>query len=127
MQANEEIRAPRAEFIQSVVHLADNAFKFSLPGGKVEVSIHSTGGGGVTVRISDQGPGIPQQFTEKVFERFYQVSQGDSREYEGLGVGLTIARAVAIVNGGTVRIIPCTARFCVEICIPSEQMKAAHA
>jgi signal transduction histidine kinase len=127
VQANEEIRAPRAEFIQSVVHLADNAFKFSPPGGKVEVSIHSTAGGGVTVQISDQGPGIPNHLTEKVFERFYQISQGDSREYEGLGVGLTIARAVATINGGTVRIIPCGVGFCVEIYIPSEQKEAAHA
>jgi signal transduction histidine kinase len=127
VQVNEEIRAPRAEFIQSVVHLADNAFKFSPLGGKVEVSIHSTSGGGVTVRISDRGPGIPPHLTEKVFERFYQVSQGDSREYEGLGVGLTIARAVATVNGGTVQIIPSTDGFCVEISIPSEQKETAHA
>jgi signal transduction histidine kinase len=42
---------------------------------------------------------------EKVFERFYQVSQGDGREFQGLGVGLTIARAVFSDLGGDVKIL----------------------
>jgi len=127
LQVAEAIRAPRAEFIHAVIHLVDNAFKFSPPGGKVSVSIHATGDGGVTIQISDQGPGIPQHLREKVFERFYQVSQGDSREYEGLGVGLTIARSVASVNGGTVQFIPCPSGLCLEMCIPPEQKETAHA
>ena len=55
--------------------------------------------------MQDEGPGIPPDLREKVFERFYQISQGDSREHEGLGVGLTIARAVFRNLGGKVEIL----------------------
>ena len=60
---------------------------------------------GATLLVQDEGPGIPADLREKVFERFYQISQGDSREYGGLGVGLTIARAVFRNLGGTVEML----------------------
>ena len=55
--------------------------------------------------IQDEGRGFHLELREKVFERFYQASQGDSREYEGLGVGLTIARAVFQSLRGNVEIL----------------------
>jgi two-component system, OmpR family, phosphate regulon sensor histidine kinase PhoR len=88
------VKAPRREFSQAVLHLIDNAFKFSPQNGKVRLNIHTRPNGGIKIEVSDEGPGIPLEQRERVFERFYQVSQGDSREYDGLGVGLTIARAV---------------------------------
>ncbi len=127
LQTQDPIRAPRAEFIHAVIHLTDNAFKFSPPGGEIKVIIISTGSGGVTVQVCDQGPGIPKHLMEKVFDRFYQISQGDSREYEGLGVGLTIARSVANLNGGKVEFIPCASGFCVELQIPPEETEAPDA
>jgi DNA-binding response OmpR family regulator len=114
----DEIRAPRLEFIHSVLHLADNAFKFSPDHGEVKIDIQPTGGGGVIVSIDDQGPGIPVSLFEKVFERYYQISQGDSRAYGGLGVGLTIARAVASANGGLVDFIPNANGCSVKLKIP---------
>ena len=89
-----KITAPRREFIHAVTHLMDNAFKFSPERGKVRLSVQPRSDGGADLEIQDDGPGIPPELREKVFERFYQASQGDSRGYEGLGVGLTIARAV---------------------------------
>lgn len=89
-----KITAPRREFIHAVTHLMDNAFKFSPERGQVRLEVRPRSNGGVDIEIQDNGPGIPPELREKVFERFYQASQGDSRGYEGLGVGLTIARAV---------------------------------
>ncbi len=120
LKVEDEMLAPRAEFIHSIIHLVDNAFKFSPKEGQVKVLIQSANGSGIKIQISDNGPGIPKQLKEKVFERFYQISQGDSREYEGLGVGLTIARAVALINGGTIEFIPCESGLSVEIRIPPE-------
>jgi len=100
-----EIRAPRKEFTHIVIHLLDNAFKFSLPGGTVELSVSSDAAGNTTVGVSDQGPGIPVELRQKVFERYFQRSQGNTREYEGLGVGLAIAKAVMDKLGGTLRIL----------------------
>ncbi len=100
-----KITAPRREFIHAVVHLMDNAFKFSFEKGQVSLSVQPRSNGGVDILIQDEGPGILPELREKVFERFYQTSQGDSREYEGLGVGLTIARAVFQSLRGNVEIL----------------------
>jgi signal transduction histidine kinase len=88
------VTAPRREFIHSIVHLMDNAFKFSPDKGKVSLRVQPGSNGGIDILIDDEGPGISPDLREKVFERFHQGSQGDSREHEGLGVGLTIARVV---------------------------------
>jgi two-component system, sensor histidine kinase and response regulator len=100
-----EIAAPRREFTHAVVHLLDNAFKFSPEGGKVTFTLEKDTNGGASILIQDQGPGIPPDLREKVFERYYQISQGDNREQEGLGVGLFIARAVLANLGGSVSIL----------------------
>ncbi len=99
------IKAPRREFAQAVVHLVDNAFKFSPEGGTVKLTVKPSENGGVLITIQDEGFGVPVNLREKIFERFYQVSQGDDREYQGLGVGLTIARAVFSGLGGDVKIL----------------------
>lgn len=100
-----EVKAPRRELTQSIVHLADNAFKFNSQNGKVNLQARTGPNGGLRLAISDEGPGIPLEEREKVFEKFYQISQGDTRKYDGLGVGLTIARAMFRSLGGDVKIV----------------------
>jgi two-component system sensor histidine kinase/response regulator len=112
------IKASRREFSQSLVHLLDNAFRFSPEHGKIELTVKSEGNGGAIITVQDEGTGIPFELREKVFERFYQVSQGDGREYQGLGVGLTIARAVFSSLGGSVKIVNSKAGCCVEAVLP---------
>ena len=112
-----EISAPRREFVHSVLHLVDNAFKFSPDKGKVALRIKAADNG-IRLTVQDYGPGIPREFREKVFERFYQISSGDSRKYEGLGVGLYIARAVFEANGGYVRIFDSDIGCCIQALLP---------
>jgi two-component system sensor histidine kinase/response regulator len=100
-----EIAAPRREFIHALIHLVDNAFKFSPDYGKVLFNLEIDTNGGATILVQDEGTGIPTDLGEKVFERYYQISQGDSREQEGLGVGLFIARSVFSSLGGSVTIV----------------------
>jgi two-component system sensor histidine kinase/response regulator len=100
-----DVLAPRKEFTHSVVHLLDNAFKFSPQNGKVQLELNTGPNGGIKIAVFDEGPGIPLDQHEKVFEKFYQISQGDTRAFEGLGVGLTIARAVFQNFGGSVKIV----------------------
>lgn len=100
-----EILAPRREFSHAVVHLMDNAFKFCTAGGRVKMIVTAGGNGGALICIENDGTPIPDELRQKVFERYYQGSQGDSREYEGLGVGLFIARAVFQSLGGDVSIL----------------------
>ncbi len=115
------IKTPRKEFMHSVLHLVDNAFKFSPQKGKVNLDITSGQNGGVKIEISDEGPGIPLDQRGKVFEKFYQISQGDCREYDGLGVGLTITRAVFGSLGGSVRIVDASKGCVVRAEIPDIQ------
>jgi signal transduction histidine kinase len=113
-----EIKAPRREFSQSVLHLVDNAFKFSPQNGNVSLEIHAGPNGAARIVVTDEGPGIPADQREKVFERFYQVSRGDTREYEGLGVGLRIAGAVFQSLGGSVQIMDVKKGCVVEAALP---------
>jgi two-component system sensor histidine kinase/response regulator len=92
--------APRKRFRQAVVHLIDNACKFGPEGGRVEAELVPQGEGGGILTVADQGPGIPADLREKVFEPYFQASQGEARLYPGLGVGLTIARGFARALGG---------------------------
>lgn len=118
IQAAEPIFAPRKEFTQVMVNLADNAFKFSPQGGKVTLRVKSTGNGGAMIEWEDEGPGIPINLHEKVFERFYQVSQGDNREHQGLGVGLTTARAIFASLGGDIKVLDREKGCCILAILP---------
>ena len=113
-----EIKAPRNEFPRAVLHLVDNAFKLSPPEGTVILKMTSGVNGGVTLAIEDQGPGIPVALHEKVFERYYQVSQGSVREHQGLGLGLTLARAVFRSLNGDVKVIDSAQGCCVQAVLP---------
>jgi len=112
------IMAPRREFTQALVHLMDNAFRFSEEGGKVGLIVSPSGNGGVSIKVLDEGPGIPVELREKVFESFYQASHGDDRQHEGLGVGLTVARAVFSSLGGEIKIIDSPKGCCVQASLP---------
>jgi signal transduction histidine kinase len=118
IKVDKEIRAPRREFSHAVLHLVDNALKFSPDRGKVNLTIKQVENG-LSISVQDDGPGIPPELRGKVFERFYQISGGDIRKYEGLGVGLTIARAVFESNGGFVRIIEGAQGCCVQALLPN--------
>jgi signal transduction histidine kinase len=114
-----ELTAPRREFIHAVMHLVDNAMKFGSEGGTVKLMIESAKDGSATISVQDDGPGIARNLREKVFERYYQIDQGDSRNYEGLGVGLSIARAVFENFGGTVKILNSDFGCSVQALVPA--------
>jgi len=120
------VYAPEVEFSMAVSHLVDNAAKFSPPAGKISIRLVSNGWGGCVFSISDEGPGIPSQLREKVFERYYQVEQGSDRANGGLGIGLTIARAIAESVGGQVVVIDSVFGCKVYMSLPplSRQMKS---
>ena len=65
------------------------------------------------------GPGIPPELREAVFDRYFQASQGMTRQHEGLGIGLTLARSVARAMGGDVRFGDVPAGCRAELILPS--------
>ena len=120
------LNAPQQAFKRAVLHLLDNACKFSPAQGLIQVQLLANGNGGCRLLIQDQGPGIAPEAREKVFERFYQLSQGLNRQFGGMGVGLTVARAIAQRLGGGVRILDSEQGCLVEMLIAPGSEGSAH-
>lgn len=86
---------------QALFNLLDNAQRFSPPGGCVAIRV-SVEDGFVEFRVEDEGPGIPAQERERVFDMFYTARDGDRGTMQGTGLGLAICRGMAGAHGGTV-------------------------
>lgn len=84
---------------QVLANLLSNAAKFSPEGSVVEVVVVE-GQGMVRVAVRDQGPGIPEGFRERVFEKFSQADASDTRRRGGTGLGLAISRELIERMGG---------------------------
>jgi signal transduction histidine kinase len=87
---------------QVVANLLDNAVRYSPPGGRVELRA-SRSRSSVTIEVCDEGPGIPEQDSTRVFERFYRADAARSSTEGGAGLGLAIARWIVDLHGGEIR------------------------
>ena len=88
---------------QIILNLVANAMKFTQAGGTItlDAQVHDNG---IRISVTDTGIGIPEASVEKVFDPFFQVDQGDTRRYPGLGIGLSIVRDAVLAMQGGVRI-----------------------
>lgn len=84
---------------QAMANLLSNAIKFSPKGGVVDVAIRECQGQ-IRLEVSDQGPGIPASFRDRVFQKFAQANATASRSREGTGLGLAITRELMNAMGG---------------------------
>lgn len=96
-----KVLADRDKLAQLFLNLTDNAIKFSRAGGTVRFSARQEGSE-IRVSVSDRGQGIPEQSIPRVFERFYRVDTGRSRDQGGTGLGLAIVKHLVEAHGGTV-------------------------
>jgi two-component system sensor histidine kinase KdpD len=90
------VRADAAQLERVFSNLLENALKFSPPESLVKIT-GGSGGGRVTVRVTDAGPGIPSSRRAAIFEPFFHA--GDRR---GSGLGLAISRGLVEANGGQI-------------------------
>jgi two-component system phosphate regulon sensor histidine kinase PhoR len=93
------INAPLIE--QAIGNLIDNAVKYSGSGTTVEVAL-SIKNSECVIAVKDQGPGIPQEHLDRLFERFYRVDKARSRKLGGTGLGLSIVKHIVGAHKGTV-------------------------
>ncbi len=100
---------------QAFANLLDNAMKFSLKGGEVTVAYES-GGDTTSIVIADHGAGIPAQFHDKVFEKFFRLEQ--SRNTKGNGLGLSLVAAIARIHNATVSLRDNDPGLCVILTFP---------
>jgi Osmosensitive K+ channel histidine kinase len=76
-------------------NLVDNAIKYTQPGGQIQLRVE-VAGGATRVLVADNGPGIPPEFRERVFRRFFRID--DSRATPGSGLGLSLVQAVVALH-----------------------------
>jgi signal transduction histidine kinase len=96
-----EIEADRGKIYLVLVNLLSNAVKFTDAGGKVQIAVQVRSSE-VWVSVRDTGIGIPADKLEKIFDRFYQVEGSLARHYEGMGLGLPIAKGMVELHGGRI-------------------------
>jgi signal transduction histidine kinase len=85
----------------ALINLLNNAMRFTPAKGSIELSLEKHGSEG-WLRVIDTGMGIPAGQVDKIFDQFYQVENHMTRRHEGMGLGLSIVRAIAEAHDGRV-------------------------
>lgn len=118
------LRADQRRLGEMVVHLLDNAVKFGHRGGRVSVRI-ALQGGMVAIAVADDGPGIPPDILDHVFNPFIQGECSLVRRHDGIGLGLPIVRRFAELHGGNVELDSAPGRgTTVIILLPATRLTA---
>ena len=86
-----------------IYNLISNAFKFTPDGGHIVIEVSK--GPGVVIRVRDNGMGIAKSHIPFIFDRFYQVDDSPTRQVEGTGIGLSLAKELAEVHHGSLQVI----------------------
>jgi len=94
---------------QILFNLLDNAVKYTEPGGRIIARARAENGFAI-VEVEDNGPGIPEHHRARLFERFYRVDKGRSREMGGTGLGLAIVKHLVHAMGGEAGMRPAPIR-----------------
>jgi PAS domain S-box-containing protein len=95
------VNCDRDRLLQVIANLLSNAAKYSPPGARVDVAV-TREGPRVRVSVADRGPGLPQEFRGRLFQKFSQADSSDTRRKGGSGLGLSIAKAIIEYHGGEI-------------------------
>ena len=114
--ANVRVAGIEELLVELLGNLADNALRHTPKGGTVRIDVAGTGGA-VRFAVTDSGPGIPDEFAQKIFDRFSQVPGGEAGT---AGLGLSLAAQIAAVHGGALTLAnPGQPGACFECRLPA--------
>ncbi len=102
-----EAQADKQALEQILLNLMDNAVKYTPAGGQILLRTYAKEDD-VWIEVEDDGPGIDAEHRHRIFERFYRIDPGRSRQQGGTGLGLAIVRNLVEVLGGRVGVRPAT-------------------
>jgi len=97
------IFADRLVLRDAITNVIDNAIKYGPHQSTIDVRVHRDGDH-AELSVVDEGPGIPPEHRERIFDRFYRIDEGRSRELGGTGLGLAIARWAVETHGGHISV-----------------------
>lgn len=104
VQPNIDIEVNKYRIKQMLINLIDNAIKYNIENGTVFIKANKENGKTI-ISIKDTGIGIPEKHHSRIFERFYRVDKGRSRNMGGTGLGLSIVKHIVNLYSGDIRII----------------------
>jgi len=117
--AAEDVRvsADRLVLRDAITNVVDNAIKYGPARSTIDVRVDADAEQ-ATVTVRDAGPGVPAEHRERIFDRFYRVDEGRSREMGGTGLGLAIAKWAVEANGGQISLDTATTGSVFRITLP---------
>lgn len=89
--------------VQVIINIVNNALKYTPTGSEVKICAEKKGNQ-AQISISDNGPGIPKESKEHLFDMFYTVSTGKSDNHRGLGLGLSLCKSIVLAHGGEITV-----------------------
>lgn len=96
------VKANPGRIKQILINLVENAIKYNIQGGKVYIDAKRKDDGYLEIKVTDTGNGISAEHLTRIFERFYRVDKGRSKEQGGTGLGLSIVKHIAMLYNGSV-------------------------
>ena len=111
------VSADRLVLRDAITNIVDNAIKYAPPSSTIELDVR-VDGERVALSITDEGPGIPAEHRQRIFDRFYRIDEGRSREMGGTGLGLAIAKWAVEANGGHITLESSTTGSVFRVTLP---------
>jgi signal transduction histidine kinase len=96
-----KIQGDRYRLKQVLLNLIDNAIKYCHAGRRIQIRLAQVNSGWV-LEVKDDGPGIPKEEIQRLFDRFYRIDKARSREIGGSGLGLSICKSICEAHGGSI-------------------------
>jgi len=88
---------------EGITNVVDNAIKYGPQASTIDIRMHADGNEAL-LTVADQGPGVASEHRERIFDRFFRLDEGRSRDSGGTGLGLAIAKWAVEVNGGHISV-----------------------
>ena len=97
------VAADRLVLREAITNVVDNAIKYGPQESSIDIRVHAEGRE-ARLTVADEGPGIAAEHRERIFDRFFRLDEGRSRDEGGTGLGLAIAKWAVEVNGGHITV-----------------------
>jgi heavy metal sensor kinase len=97
------VTADRLVLRDAITNVIDNAIKYAPKQSSIEIAV-AREGTGAKISVKDEGPGIPREHRDRIFDRFYRIDESRARDMGGTGLGLAIARWSVEANGGRISV-----------------------
>lgn len=118
------VRADRGIVRQAVMNVVDNAIKYSPEHSQITIDLKAEPKGSpewAVISVMDEGPGIPEAEQARIFDRFYRMDSGRSRDRGGAGLGLAIAKWAVEVHSGAIAVASDGEGSCFTIRLPMDR------